>query len=181
VLLPAGIALAWILNSVRIAILILIGTWRPSLALDGFHSVAGWRSLNLLRPCPGKPAPGSVSQRSVRRGFIADPCRAVSRSDARAYRDCADFAGDSPGFDLLYPARVIVAALVLWHYRHELAAHTIKITPFAFAIGIIVFLGRILLARPCAPAADTAFAASLDGFRQLPDSPGCSLESSARL
>ncbi|MFO1090346.1 MAG: exosortase E/protease, VPEID-CTERM system [Hyphomicrobiales bacterium] len=42
-LLPIGLVTIWVLNSVRIALLILIGThWSPKIAWDGFHSQGGW-------------------------------------------------------------------------------------------------------------------------------------------
>jgi hypothetical protein len=42
ILLPIGVASIWFLNVVRIAALILIGGWSPRVAIDGFHTVAGW-------------------------------------------------------------------------------------------------------------------------------------------
>lgn len=42
-LLPVGIALVWLANVVRITSLILVGIWiSPEIAVDGFHSTAGW-------------------------------------------------------------------------------------------------------------------------------------------
>jgi exosortase E/protease (VPEID-CTERM system) len=42
-LLPVGIALIWLANVVRITALILVGIWiSPAIAVDGFHSSAGW-------------------------------------------------------------------------------------------------------------------------------------------
>ncbi len=43
VLLPAGVALAWVANVVRIVALTAVGvSWSPEIALAGFHSKAGW-------------------------------------------------------------------------------------------------------------------------------------------
>src|SRR6266850_2484146 len=42
ILLPIGVISIWFLNVVRIAALILIGGWSPRVAIDGFHTVAGW-------------------------------------------------------------------------------------------------------------------------------------------
>ena len=42
-LLPVGVILIWLANAIRITALILVGIWiSPSIAIDGFHSVAGW-------------------------------------------------------------------------------------------------------------------------------------------
>jgi exosortase E/protease (VPEID-CTERM system) len=169
VLLPAGVALAWILNSVRIATLIMIGTWNPSLAIDGFHSVAGWLSLSLVS-C------GLVlaSQRLAafrKDALVADwtpsPAAPFLVPMLAIIATALVSRAIHPGFDLLYPARVIVAAFALWHYRHAFAGFVFRITPFALSTGILVFLGWILLARPCLPSADTAFVAGLDGLSPL--------------
>ncbi|MEM6891431.1 MAG: exosortase E/protease, VPEID-CTERM system [Pseudomonadota bacterium] len=46
---PLIAALSWGLNALRIAILLLIGAyWSPDLAVQGFHSYAGWISFTLL-------------------------------------------------------------------------------------------------------------------------------------
>lgn len=46
---PLVAALSWILNALRIAVLLMIGEYiSPELAVDGFHSYAGWISFTLL-------------------------------------------------------------------------------------------------------------------------------------
>jgi exosortase E/protease (VPEID-CTERM system) len=47
-LLPIGAVSMWLLNSVRIAALILVGSWNRDVALKGFHSAAGWIFFNLV-------------------------------------------------------------------------------------------------------------------------------------
>jgi exosortase E/protease (VPEID-CTERM system) len=47
-LFPAGMISIWLLNSVRIAMLILIGGWDQDIALKGFHSAAGWIFFNMV-------------------------------------------------------------------------------------------------------------------------------------
>jgi exosortase E/protease (VPEID-CTERM system) len=43
VLIPAAIVLMWLLNVLRIVVLILVGHfWSPDVAIGGFHSKAGW-------------------------------------------------------------------------------------------------------------------------------------------
>jgi exosortase E/protease (VPEID-CTERM system) len=46
VLFPIGVVTIWLLNAVRIALLVLIGDWAPEAAVKGFHSVAGWLFFN---------------------------------------------------------------------------------------------------------------------------------------
>ena len=46
---PAALVLSFLLNIVRISVLILIGAFvSPELAVNGFHSFAGWLSFTLL-------------------------------------------------------------------------------------------------------------------------------------
>ena len=48
-LVPLGVVAIWLANAVRIAALILIGTWfSPAVALGGFHSQAGWLAFNVV-------------------------------------------------------------------------------------------------------------------------------------
>jgi exosortase E/protease (VPEID-CTERM system) len=46
VLLPIGLLTIWLLNAVRIALLVVIGGWAPEAAVKGFHSVSGWLFFN---------------------------------------------------------------------------------------------------------------------------------------
>ena len=49
ILFPIGILLSWCLNTLRIVVLILIGAnGNPDLAVNGFHSHAGWLAFTLL-------------------------------------------------------------------------------------------------------------------------------------
>jgi exosortase/archaeosortase family protein len=49
VLIPTGVAVMWLLNAVRLALLILIGNAGfPGIAMNGLHSQAGWISFNLV-------------------------------------------------------------------------------------------------------------------------------------
>lgn len=49
ILIPIAALFSWLANSVRITILLLIGEYiSPQLAVDGFHSYAGWISLVLI-------------------------------------------------------------------------------------------------------------------------------------
>ena len=42
-LIPVGIVLIWLANAIRITALLLVGIWiSPEIAVDGFHSQAGW-------------------------------------------------------------------------------------------------------------------------------------------
>src|SRR5262249_45612215 len=77
-LLPAGAALIWLANAVRITALIALGTWAsPAVARGGFHSQAGWLAFNAV-------GLGLVAV-SHRVGFWARPgARPAAGADATA-------------------------------------------------------------------------------------------------
>ena len=47
-LLPIGIATVWLLNAVRVAVLVELGSFQEQLAVEVFHSLAGWLYLSAL-------------------------------------------------------------------------------------------------------------------------------------
>lgn len=123
-LLPLGAITIWIVNALRIVALIAIGSsgW-PGVAAGGFHSEAGWIAFNAT-------ALGFVALG----GRLAGVAPARAREAAPAHHDAtiallAPFVAVglvgmiggafSAGFDWLYPARVVVAALVLWRFRRQ--------------------------------------------------------------
>ena len=77
-LLPAGMISIWLLNSVRIAALILIGGWNQEIALKGFHSAAGWIFFNIV-------AVGLVWTSSQSRMFIKAPTSDRADNPATKY------------------------------------------------------------------------------------------------
>jgi exosortase E/protease (VPEID-CTERM system) len=169
-LLPAGIAIIWILNAVRITALILIGQWSSDLAVSGFHTVAGWILFNLT-------AFGivSVSHNAgwlIRDEALADTGHSDAPNPAIPYLApllltiaiamlTAPFAA---GFEAAYPIRVIVTATALWWYRERIKVTLLNISWPAAAIGVICFGLWIVLAHPN-HAAGLAFAGRL---RSLP-------------
>ena len=164
ILLPAAMLLAWILNSVRIVLLILIGGWSPTIALNGFHSVAGWLSLSL------------VGCATIVASFRIPAFRPVASAANVSARSAASFylvpliaviatamltKAIHPGFDLLYPERVGVAAAALWYYRRDLTAIWYWPSMMAIAVGVVVFCAWIVIVPSRDAAFDSAFAAGL--------------------
>jgi exosortase E/protease (VPEID-CTERM system) len=123
-LLPLGMAAIWILNCVRIILLILIGVWgAPDIAVGGFHSQAGWIAFVTLaiicaivwqrvpwasaHPAPERAAKMNSENRTA--PYLL-PFLAILGAGmiAQAF---------SSGFEWLYPLRVLAAVGVLWIYR----------------------------------------------------------------
>jgi exosortase E/protease (VPEID-CTERM system) len=142
---PAGVAVLWLANAVRIAALIAIGTggW-PDVALGGFHSQAGWLAFNAI-------ALGLAVVARRLRFFAKAPLR--SGATAEVHPTTAYLApflailaatmltgAFTAGFDVLYPLRVAAAGVVLWYCRRVYAElrWSWSWQPFALGIGVFV-------------------------------------------
>jgi exosortase E/protease (VPEID-CTERM system) len=121
-LLPLGMAAIWILNCVRLILLILIGVWgAPGIAMGGFHSQAGWIAFVTLAVSSAivwQRVPWALAHPAVR---VRDenhtapyllPFLAILGAGmiAQAFSD---------GLEWLYPLRVVAAVCVLWAYRRS--------------------------------------------------------------
>lgn len=161
IVIPAGMAIAFVLNSARITALILIGdAGAPEIAMGGFHSAAGWCAF-----C-GAALGLSVAARRLPWLMIAKP--RGHHADGQAWENptaayllplCSILAvalvttlakGD---FDWLYPARFVAAAGLLWGLRKRYGALNWRFGWFGLAIGILTFgawiaVDRFLNARP---------------------------------
>jgi exosortase E/protease (VPEID-CTERM system) len=126
-LIPVSLAAMWLLNLGRIAALIALGdSGHAGVALHGFHSQAGWLVFNAV-------ALGFLLAANHLRWLHKDEFTAMGVSQV-AHRNVAaiyllpflavlvaSLIGRlvSNNFDWLYPLRLAVAAVALWHYRAE--------------------------------------------------------------
>jgi exosortase E/protease (VPEID-CTERM system) len=121
-LLPLGAIIIWLLNAVRVAALIAIGTsWSRDVAAGGFHSQAGWLLFNGVSL--GMIAVATRVRFLQRDDFAARPIQNAARAPAYLAPFLALLAvgmitgAVSTGVDWLYPLRLIAAAMVLWSFR----------------------------------------------------------------
>lgn len=150
-LLPVGVVTLFVLNSIRIATLILIGhAGARQIAIQGFHSQAGWIAFNgvafglciVAGRMPWIAKPRSDSQESPAAVNIVavylGPFLAILAAGmlARAF---------SARFEWLYPLRVIAASIALWYYRREYRKLDWRFTWRGPVIGLFVFGLWILL------------------------------------
>ncbi|MGH9557710.1 MAG: exosortase E/protease, VPEID-CTERM system [Bryobacteraceae bacterium] len=144
-LLPAGVVALFLLNSVRIAALVLIGdAGARQMAINGFHSEAGWIAFNgvalglcvaagrvpwfMRHETKAREQPGSVNMVAVYVGpFLAILAAGML---ARAL---------TGGFEWLYPLRLFAAGAVFWAYRREYRAIKWRCTWRGPVIGLFVF------------------------------------------
>jgi len=121
VLIPAAIALMWLLNVLRIVALILVGHfWSADVAIGGFHSKAGWLlfcgvalGAVWLTPRLSWFASESSEERQTTTNPSAPfllPLLAVVTTTLITGLFVVDF-------DYFYPLRVVVALLLLAWYR----------------------------------------------------------------
>jgi exosortase E/protease (VPEID-CTERM system) len=169
-LIPAGLALIFMLNVVRIATLVLIGhAGYPGIAIYGFHSQAGWIAFN-----GSAAALVLLSRRSRWLSRTAGLDRVAGDNPTAAY--LAPFlvilaAGTlahaaSSGFEYLYPLRLVACAVALACYgaqlRRQLDWHVSWRGPLA---GCAVFVLWMLAARQLLPPA--AAPAAIDAMSPL--------------
>ncbi len=124
-LLPTGLAVLFVLNSVRIAALLLIGhAGAPEVATEGFHSQAGWIAFNGV-------AFGLCIVAGRVKWIAVAPAVAVEEESGGSVNAVAVYLGPflailaagmlaramTGGFEWMYPLRVAAACAVLWRYR----------------------------------------------------------------
>ena len=179
-LIPAGVVVMFLLNAVRIAALILIGSaGAREIAIGGFHSQAGWIAFNAV-------ALGfSVAARRMPY-FTVNPPRAELAGQAQATDNptaaylipflmilgAGMVAGALSGrFEWLYPLRFFAAAAALYVFRNTYLKLDWRVAWLGPAIGAAVFLIWIGLDRltggPIASAMPTALSASSAAARTV--------------
>jgi exosortase E/protease (VPEID-CTERM system) len=147
-LIPAGVVTIWILNGIRIAVLILIGSaGAERIALGGFHSQFGWIAFCITSlaicmaarrvawftnagPAPAIAAPLEQA-RDATAAYLA-PFLAIMASGLVARSMTADF-------EWVYFLRVAAAIGALWAFRRDYESIEWRPGAAAFAIGAGVF------------------------------------------
>jgi exosortase E/protease (VPEID-CTERM system) len=168
-LIPAGVVLLFLLNALRIALLILIGdAGAPRIALGGFHSQSGWIAFNAV-------ALGfSIAARRVSWLAIRNPAPETldcssSHNPTAAYVMpflvilAAGMITRAAAADVewLYPLRFFAAAGTLWVFRRKYAELDWKCGWTAPAIGALVFAIWIAMDRFAKIPGNSAFPAAL--------------------
>jgi exosortase E/protease (VPEID-CTERM system) len=185
-LIPAGAALAWIVNVLRIVTLISIGdSGSQELALGGFHSQAGWIAFNMIglglvavahriRLFPPHITRNATAQNAAAPYLL--PLLVLVATQMLAETIVNETAS-------LYPWRIVVTAAVLIYFHRSVRTACIEITAntgrfinlFAILVGVTVFLlwipltcgvGEMNVPDPRSTMTNAGFAVWL-GFRVL--------------
>ncbi len=164
-LLPLGILASMVLNVVRIASLILIGAHgRPDIAVNGFHSHAGWLAFNAI--AVGAAAVGRTRWLASREqgSHAEEPDQTTSASLIPLLALIAASllsAALSSGFDWLYGLRLAAVGAVAWHYRAFYRTLPWTVGWHAPVIGTVVFGLWMFLVRMAPAASGEAIGATL--------------------
>jgi exosortase E/protease (VPEID-CTERM system) len=153
-LIPAGVITLFLLNSVRIAALVLIGdAGAAKIAVGGFHSQAGWIAFSAV--ALGFSVVARRSPWLTAGGAGATPADATRHMPGAAYLVpflAILMAGmlsgaASAGFEWLYPLRFFAAGTALWVFRRQYSALDWNFSWPGVAAGIAVFCLWIALDR----------------------------------
>ncbi len=156
ILLPLSILALFLLNAFRITALILIGNaGAREIALQGFHSQAGWIAFNSVafgssivarrwswisaRP-PAQPATTPAEQSSDSTAAFLIPFLVILATGILS-------RAASGGFEWLYPIRFLAALVALWAFRRDYSQIDWTWNMLAPAAGIAVFLAWIAVDR----------------------------------
>ena len=149
ILLPCGILVIWLVNAVRITLLVLVGTYiSTQIALGGFHSSTGWMgflavamsTVAVSRRAPFLPTRPSEVNRKARGD---DPTAAYLSPLVTLLALILGSGVFLTEFDWLYPVRVVGTAAALWFFWRK------RVTRLHFAglwsgkaigIGAVVFV-----------------------------------------
>ena len=165
-LLPIGVVVSWVSNTMRIAALIAIGHHiSPKLAMDGFHSQAGWLTFTLI-------SLGMVGMVEYLGVFRKE--KATIEIPALPYLaplitlfvvQIASFAMTNL-FDFYYPLRVVIVGAVLFHFREHYREFLGFISRDGVACGLVVYVLWLLLAKehPADPPGDFLTGSLLTGW-----------------
>jgi exosortase E/protease (VPEID-CTERM system) len=174
-LIPAGLAAMFVLNVLRIAVLMLIGyAGFPDVASYGFHSQAGWIAFNSVAcGLAFLSRRSSWFNRTASQSGVpaaADNPTAVYLMPLLAILAAGTLSqAVSSGLEFLYPLRLLAAVCVLAVYRSKLRTLDWHWSWRGPAVGILVFLIWIVAARSLVPPTAmpdklTSLPAALRGF-----------------
>jgi exosortase E/protease (VPEID-CTERM system) len=176
-ILPIGMAAVWIMNSLRIAALILIGERAsPAVAVNGFHSQAGWIAfatvaflmwfaLQRMTWFAASPGRQPVAVETALLHFDSTAAYVVPMLVLLITSGIA--RGLSDQFEWLYPIEVLGTALALWHYRAEYRSFSQAWNWAAAATGVGIFAVWLALVVFYAPAQRTTDAAIMSQLSSI--------------
>lgn len=166
-LIPAGIAILFLLNSLRLAALIAIGNaGARGVATGGFHSQAGWIAFNAValglllgvHHVPWLTKTGPVETRPI---WADNPAAPYLIPFLAILAASMISRAASAKFEWLYPLRFAAAGAALWIYRRRLRELDWRAGWPALPIGTAAFVIWLVLHRLAGVQPDNGIAAGL--------------------
>jgi exosortase E/protease (VPEID-CTERM system) len=165
-LFPLGATLIWLVNVVRIAGLVALGSsgWRE-VAAGGFHSQAGWLAFNFvalgLVGVAGRVRFFAVAEPGERAGRGLSPTVAYLAPLTAVAAVSMMTTAFASGFDWFYPLRVAAGGGALWLCRRAYPGWRWSWSWLAFGLGAVTF-GLWLALAPAGTTAATSLPAPLE-------------------
>lgn len=169
IVLPTAILLSWLFNVVRVGSLILIGAHvSPDLAVNGFHSYAGWLfftalALGVIGAVQATPwlhhTPQAKDEMPLREDPMAAQLLPFVGFMLASLVTHAAFTHPEIG----YPIRAAVLLALLWAFRRVYLRLRWGLDPMALAVGAAIGAGWLLLDTPD-PSAGQKLAEALAGL-----------------
>jgi len=173
-LLPSAVIAIWLVNAVRLAVLVLFGAYvSPEIAMGGFHSQAGWLgfigvALAMVAVAQRMSFFAATEAGPADRSGETNPTTAYLAPLMALLAVTMITGALSGGFDWLYPVRVLGTAAAIWlFWRRSMTLPTLAQSWSwrAVAIGVAVFIIWIGLERVTArPEARSSIAGALGGM-----------------
>ena len=151
-LIPIALALMWVLNLLRLTALIAIGSAsHPDIALNGFHSQAGWICFNAvalgflvvaqryswMRVAPMEEAYGSAGTHPIASAKDSFNAATIYLSPFLAITAAALVSqATTSNFEWLYPLRFFAALIPIWCFRHLYKSDDWRCGPLGPAVGV---------------------------------------------
>ncbi len=158
-IIPAGLAVLFVLNVLRIAALVLIGhAGYPDIAIYGFHSQAGWIAFNCTA--------AGIAYLSVRSSWFSRTASVAALPAVPRSTATTDYLlpfliilatgmlsrAASGTFETLYPLRLLAAALAIGYCWPRLRGLNWRFSWRGIAMGMAVFGLWLLAAHFLSPA-----------------------------
>ncbi len=154
-LIPIGIAASWTLNAIRIALLVSVGRHvSPEIALNGFHSQAGWIAflgiaIGLMAVSTWSPYFRAGAERPVSTARPADELLLALLVPFIALMATSIIASlFAPHDQWLYFLKVAAVGGALWVFRRVYASLPMALSPLALAVGTGIGIAWVLTDPP---------------------------------
>ena len=148
-LLPIGVALIWLANSVRIAALISVGTWlSPEIAEGGFHSASGWLlfcMITLGLVAISRRSACFSGEHALREGGVRTPEGAFLLPLLVLLATALVGTLFTTDFDYFYPLRVLTPLIPLWLFRQYYGELSWSWSWTPIGLGAVVFIVWVAL------------------------------------